>query len=102
MSSEALGTYLALAHFLARRPLPLLTSLPLLPLASLARDALLAFPALALLLLTLLPLPSLALLALALLSFPSHPLLEFELQDILGVAWRLSEGFVVVLPDVGE
>ena len=89
MSSEALGTYLALAHFLARRPLPLLTSLPLLPLASLARDALLTFPALTFFMLALLSFTSFvfAMLLFLLLSFPMHTLFELEHKEIFRVAW---------------
>ena len=101
MSSKASGTYLAQTHLLACCLLLLLT-LPRLPLASLTRDALLAFPALAFLMLTLLPLLSFALLALALLPLPPHSLLEFERHEIFGVTWQLGEGFVIVLPDVGE
>ena len=70
-----LGTYLAQAHFLAHRPLPLLTSLPLLPLTSLAHEALLAFLALAFFTFASFVFVTLPF---SFLPFLSHPLLELE------------------------
>ena len=74
-------------------------SLLLLPLASLAREALLAFPVLAFFTFTSF---AFATLPFSFLLFSSHLLLELERKEFFRVVVRLDEFCVGELPDVRE